>query len=85
MAKKNKTAPSVDPVEPVEPVAEVEAPEVAEDATPVVSDVTDRVLCGSITSKRGVLVRGTAVRASDFRGGNETFNELKRKGLVGLK
>ena len=41
-----------------------------------------KVACLSLTSKRGILVKGNVVEASDLAGGEKSFEALIEKGLV---
>ena len=43
---------------------------------------THRVLCSSITSRRGVLVKDQGCRANDFPGGDAQLDEMVAKKLI---
>lgn len=56
---------------------------VSQDALPALGKLdTHRVLCSSITSRRGVLVEGQGCRSNDFPGGETQLAEMLTKKLI---
>lgn len=49
---------------------------------PLGKEETHRVLCSSITSRRGVLVKDQGCRANDFPGGAAQLDEMVAKKLI---